>query len=180
MEIIADVSKKYENSTDFKDEEEVLSKLIETISQHKRNIDSLTSFVDDAKKQSIKQLRTFQADLIDKINILSDQLSTQMDSKTQNVCLSLSRLKTTLTTDELKAQNMKNAMDKNKGNDVRLFIATHRSKQQSTVAFEEVRDVEEKLKSVPRFLFKANKATKSLFIDTSRIGEYNQYQEVRT
>jgi len=180
MKIKFDVSKEFENSTDFKDEEKTLSKLIKTISQHKGNIDSLTSSLDGAKKQSIKQLRTFQSDLIDKINILSDQLSTQIDSKTQTICLSLSSLKTALTKYELKAQNMKSALDKNKGDDVRLFIATHLSKQQSTGAFEKVRDVEEKLKSVPKFLFTANEVTKSLFIDTSRIGEYNQYQEVRT
>jgi len=74
MEVIADVSKGYRNNTEYKQHALNLQKITETISKTKQDVGSKAVAIEDAKEHSVKQVRTFQAELIDGINKSTDEI----------------------------------------------------------------------------------------------------------
>jgi len=170
MEVIVDVSKGYENSTEFKQHEVKLKTIADKISKTKHDIDLTAVSIDEAKKQSVKQVRKFQAELINAINKMSDKITTDIESKAQTSHAKLSNLKTTTKTGELEVHSMTNVIENCKGNDVLLFIATHRTKYIAN----KIDEVENALKSVPQYIFTENAKTKTLLRNPAGIGHYKQ------
>jgi len=174
MQVIADVSKRYGNSSEFKQHEQKLKTITDKISKTKHEIDIKAVSIDDSKKHSVKQVRTFQAELINAINKMSDEITTDIESKAQSTHAILSNLKTTSKTGELEVHSVTNVIENCKGNDVLLFIATHRTKEIATNVSNKIDEVENALESVPQYKFIENAETKTLLKTSSGIGHYNQ------
>jgi len=172
MEVIADVSKGYGNSTEFKQHEVKLKTITDRISKTKHEIDLTAVSIDEAKKQSVKQVRKFQAELINAINKMSDEITTDIESKAQTTHAILSNLKTTSKTGELEVHSMTNVIENCKGNDVLLFIATHRTKDIAKNVSNKIDEVENALESVPQYKFTENVETKTLLRNSAGIGHY--------
>ena len=172
MEVIADVSKGYGNSTEFKQHEVKLKTITDNISKTNHDIDLTTVSIDKAKKQSVKQVRKFQAELINAINKMSDEITTDIESKALSSHEILSNLKTTSKTGELKVHSMTNVLENCKGNDVLLFIATHRTKYIAKNVSDKIDEVENALESVPKYIFTENAETKTLLRNSAGIGQY--------
>jgi len=174
MVVIANVSKGYGNSTEFKQHEQKLKMITEKISKTKHEIDLKAVLIDDSQNNSVKQVRTFQAELINAINKMSDEITTEIQSKAQATHAILSNLKTTSKTGELEVHSVTNVIENCKGNDVLLFIATHRTQEIATDVSNKIDEVENALESVPRYKFMKNAETKTLFKKSSGIGHYKQ------
>jgi len=174
LQVIAEVSKGYRKSTEFKQHEEQLKKITDKISKTKHNIDSKTVSVEDSKSQSVKQVRTFQAELINAINKMSDEITTDIETKAQTTLALISNLKTTSKSGELKVLSMANVIENCKENDVFLFIATHRTKEIVTNVSKQIDEAENALTSVPQYSFTENDKVKSLLQKTTNIGLYEQ------
>ena len=174
MQVIADVSNEYKNSSEFKQHEVQLKKLTDKISKTKHNFDSKTVSVEDSKKHSVRQVRTFQADLINAINKMSDEVTTDIETKAQTTLALLSNLKTTAKTSELEVHSMTNVIESCKENDVFLFIATHRTKEKVINVSKQIDEVENALESVPQYSFTENDKVKLLLQKSTNIGHYKQ------
>jgi len=151
MEVIAEVSKGYRNSTEFKQHEVQVKKITDKISKTKHEIDLKAVSFDDSKKHSVKQVRKFQAELITAINKMSDEIKTDIETKAQSTLALLSNLKTTSKTGELKVHSMTNVIENCKENDVFLFIATHRTKETVMNVSKQIDEVENALENIPQY-----------------------------
>jgi len=174
MEVIADVSKGYRNNTEYKQHALNLKKITEAISKTKQDVSSKAVAIEDAKEHSVKQVRTFQAELIDGINKSTDAILTQIETKTEATHMLLSNLKTTSKTAELEAQSMANVIERSQENDILLFIATHQTKEKLNQVSRKIKDVENALKDVPQYSFTENIEVKSLFQNSTDIGQYKE------
>ena len=174
MEVIADVSKGYRNNTEYKQHALNLKKITEAISKTKQDVSSKAVAIEDAKEHSVKQVRTFQAELIDGINKMTDEILTQIETKTEATHMLLSNLKTTSKTAELEAQSMANVIERSQENDILLFIATHQTKEKLNQVSRKIEDVENALKGVPQYSFTENIEVKSLFQNSTDIGRYKE------
>jgi len=171
MEVIADVSKGYGNSTEFKQHEVQLKTMTDKISKTKNSVASKAVSVEDSKKQSVKQVRKFQSELINAINKMSDEITTDIESKAQTTLALLSNLKTASKSDELEVHSMTNVIENCKENGVFLFIATHRTKEKVIKASKQTDEVDNALESVPQYYFTENDQVKSLLQTTTDIGQ---------
>jgi len=174
MEVIANVSKGYGNSAEFKQHVQKLQTITDKISKTKHEIDLKAVSTEDSKKQSVKQVRTFQAELINAINKMSDEITTDIESKAQETHAILSNLKTTSKTGELEVYSVTNVIENCKGNDVLLFIAIHRTKEIATNVSNKIDEVEDALEIVPQYKFIENAEATTLFKTSSGIGHYKQ------
>jgi len=174
MQVIAEVSEGYRNSTEFKQHEVQLKKLTDKISKTKHHVASKEVSVEDSKNQSVKQVRKFQAELINAINKVADKITTDIESKAQTTHALLSNLKTTSKTGKLEVDSMTNVIENCKENDVFLFIATHRTKEKVINVSKQIDEVENALESVPQYSFTENDKVKLLLQTTTNIGLHEQ------
>jgi len=174
MEVISNVSKGYENSAEFKQHEQKLKTITDNISKTKHEIDLKAVSTEDSKKQSVKQVRTFQAELINAINNMSDEITADIECKAQATHAILSNLKTTSKTGELEVYSVTNVIENCKGNDVLLFIAVHRTQEIANNLSNKIDEVENALESVPQYKFIENAEAKTHFKTSSGIGHYKQ------
>ena len=174
MEVIADVSMENENSTKFKQHSVKLKKITDEIFKTEHDIDSMAVSVEDSKNISVKQVRKFQAELIATINAMSDEITTEIESKTQTTHALLSNLKSTSKTGQLEAKHMTSVIEKCKGSSILLFIATHQTEAMATNVSNKVDDVKTAHDSIPLYSFAENTKTKTLLQNSETIGLYKQ------
>jgi len=105
---------------------------------------------------------------------MSDEITTDIESKAQATHAILSNLKTTSKTGELEVHSMTNVIENCKGNDILLFIATHRTKDIAKNVSNKIDEVENALESVPQYIFTENAETKTLLRNSAGIGHYKQ------
>ena len=176
MDVISRVAEGFVDSKAYMNTKSSIDQLKYDICKMKNNIVTLSSFVDSAEKEDIAKVKEIQQRIMRSLQEHVNELTSQISSNNQTSKFKLAALLEQSTEVEMEAARLTDDLKNNENNNTMLLISSYRSLMKVADMADNVKQILQEHKNVPKYEFVRNKDTEAKLVSPTWIGEYRNVQ----
>jgi len=176
LEVISTVAGGFVNSEAYTGIKSNIDQLKEDVCKTKYDLVTVSSFVDNAEKEDIAKVNEIQQRIIKSLQEHVNELTSQISSNNQTAKFKLAALLEQSTEVEMEANRLIDDIENNENNNTMLFISSYRSLMKAAGMADNVKQIVQEHKNVPKYEFVQNKDTEANIVSPTWIGEFRQVQ----